>query len=196
MPQTCWRGGPIIFAFVCSGCPLEGYPAMQLRALLAHRLLQRLQRYHRHTQRSARCHNHTNAGMQPVTNGRQNRSISLARRGRELARLFVERLPRRLCIPRQVLFVARDKVGIGIASRVAVRCIAAGIGSSCSGCSLRKLKFIIGILALQSTCLQIGKAAICSSIAICTTCLLPWYLPQSRSRWDWRRRGPLLGNDR
>ena len=48
---------------------------MQLRALLAHRLLQRLQRYHRHTQRAARCHNHTNANA-ARTNGMQNRSIS------------------------------------------------------------------------------------------------------------------------
>ena len=50
---------------------------MQLRAVLAHSLLQRLQRYHRHTQRAARCHNHTNAGNAA---GRQwpaqNRSIS------------------------------------------------------------------------------------------------------------------------
>ena len=86
---------------------------MQLRALLAHRLLQRLQRYHRHTQRADRCHNHTNAGMQPVTNGRQNRSISLAAEPRELARLLGERLLGRLWRPRQVLFVANadDRTG-------------------------------------------------------------------------------------
>jgi len=97
----------------CSGCPLEGYPAMQLRAVLAHSLLQRLQRYQRLTQRAAQCHNHTNAGNAA---GRQWHAKSLdqpCRRGRELAQLFVERLLGRLWRPRQVLFVATRNDGIG-----------------------------------------------------------------------------------
>ena len=137
----------------------------------------------------------TNAGMRRVTMAGKIARSALPPRPRTCTALggappgtSLEASTSAVCRARQV--------GIGIASRVAVRCIAAGIGSSCSGCSLRKLKFIIEIRALQSTCLQIGKAAICSSIAICTTCLLPWYLPQSRSRWDWRRRGPLLGDGR
>ena len=86
---------------------------MQLRAVLAHSLLQRLQRYQRLTQRAAQCHNHTNAGNAAGDNGRQNRSISLAAEPRELARLLGERLLGRLWRPRQVLFVANadDRTG-------------------------------------------------------------------------------------
>ena len=174
--------------FVCSGCPLEGYPAMQLRALLAHRLLQRLQRYHRHTQRAARCHNHTNAGMQPVTNGRQNRSISLAAEPRELARLLGERLLGRLWRPRQVLFVVTLEPITARDCRFACETYSGWDCCSCSGCGPRKSN---SSLKYEFCKALASRSADSSSIAICTSCLLPWYLPQSRSRWDWR-----LGGDR
>ena len=188
MPQTCWRGGPIIFAFVCSGCPLEGYPAMQLRALLAHRLLQRLQRYHRHTQRSARCHNHTNAGMQPGGQWHPKSLDQPSHRGRELARLLEERLLGRLWRARQGLFVVTLEPITARDCRFACETYSGWDCCSCSGCGPRKSKFIIEIRVLQGACLPVADS---SSIAICTPCLLPWYLPQSRSRSDWR-----LGGDR
>ena len=47
---------------------------------------------------------------------------------------------------------------------------------------LRRSSITVKIRVLQGACLPVGTAAICSSIAICTSCLLPWYLPQPRSR--------------
>ena len=137
--------------------------------------------------------------MQPVDNGMQHRSISLAAAAANLhssswsVSWDVSGGLDKCCLSQRAM---TGSAHTELSHRVAVRCIAAGIGSSCSGCSLRKLKFIIEIRALQSTCLQIGKAAICSSIAICTSCLLPWYLPQSRSRSDWRRWEAQGGGDR
>ena len=162
MPQTCWRGGPMFLfclslARSCSGCPLEGYPAMQLRAVLAHSLLQRLQRYQRLTQRAAQCHNHTNAGNAA---GRQWHAKSLdqpCRRGRELAQLFVERLLGRLWRPRQVLFVVTLEPITARDCRFACETYSGWDCCSCSGCGPRKSKFIIEIRVLQGACLQIGR---------------------------------------
>ena len=144
------------------------------------------QRYRRITQECYRCHNRTNAGMQPGE--WQAKSLDQpSRRGRELARLLGERLLGRLWRPRQVLFVANadDRTG---SHRVAVRCIAAGLGRRAAVAGFRRSKFIINIRVLQAFASQSADS---SSIAICTPCLLPWYLPQSRSRSDWR-----LGGDR
>ena len=136
---------------------LEGYPAMQLRALLAHRLLQRLQRYHRHTQRAARCHNHTNAECSQVDKWHAKSLDQPSRRGRELARLLEERLLGRLWRARQGLFVVTLEPITARDCRFACETYSGWDCCSCSGCGPRKSKFIIKIRVLQGACLQIGR---------------------------------------
>ena len=173
----------------CSGCPLEGYPATQLRAVLAHSLLQRLQRYQRRTQRAAQCHNHTNAGNAA---GRQwpaqNRSISPPAAAANLHGSWRSASWDVSGGLDQCWLSQRSSRSQQEIAALHVRRTAAGIAARAAVADLERVN---SSLKYEFCKALASRSADSSSIAICTSCLLPWYLPQSRSRSDWR-----LGGDR
>ena len=178
--------------FCSSGCPLE-VTQLCSYVLSEHRCCSSSwQRYQRHTQCGQYVAATTNAEMPPGDNGMQNRPALPAGVPRIYAQLLEERLLGRLWRPRPLPFVATRRIGRqrstckreSTAARLPRRTAVAGF---------RRSKFIINIRVLQAFASQSADS---SSIAICTPCLLPWYLPQSRSRSDWRRVGPSMGDDR
>ena len=165
---------------------------MQLRAVRAPVLQQQLAEVSEtHAMRSVRSRNHE-CGNAAGDNGMQNRPALPAGVPRIYPQLLEERLLGRLWRPRPLPFVATRRIGRqrstckreSTAARLPRRTAVAGF---------RRSKFIINIRVLQAFASQSADS---SSIAICTPCLLPWYLPQSRSRSDWRRVGPSMGDDR
>ena len=163
---------------------------MQLRAVRAPVLQQQLAEVSEtHAMRSVRSRNHE-CGNAAGDNGMQNRPALPAGVPRIYPQLLEERLLGRLWRPRPLPFVATRRIGRqrstckreSTAARLPRRTAVAGF---------RRSKFIINIRVLQGACLPVSaKLLSAGCIAICTSCLLPWYLPQSRSRSDWRRVGP------
>ena len=142
--QLQWLSTGGLPSYAATGCPCTQFAAAFAEVSETHATCRSLPQPHE-------------CGMQPVTKWHAKSLDQPCRRGREIARLFMERLLGCLWRPRPVLFVVVLEPITARDCRFACETYSGWDCCSCSGCGPRKSKFIIEIRVLQGACLQIGR---------------------------------------